>query len=118
MDQEKQRNRSLIAWLVLMVIFNTVTAGGLYRRFHPSAPHWAQFVFAEVSVLNVVSVAVLLRWKRWGFYALVATAVAILMVNLKIGFSVVQVLLGLGGVAILYGLLQIGGEKKAWTQLE
>ena len=118
MDQEKQRHESLAAWLVLMFIYNLVTAGGLYRRFHPSAPLWAQSVFADVSVLNGVSVAVLLRWKRWGFYALVATAVAILMVNLKIGFSVVQVLLGLGGVAILYGLLQIGGEKKAWTQLE
>jgi hypothetical protein len=60
-----------------------------------------------------------LQWKkRWGFCALVATAVAILMVNLKIGFSVVQVLLGLGSVATLYGLLQIGGEKKGWTQLE
>ena len=118
MDQEKQRNRSLTAWLVLMFIYNLVTAGGLYRRFHASAPSWALRVFVNVSTLNVVCAITVLQWKRWGFYTLVATAVAILMVNLKIGFSAVQVLLGLGSVAILYGLLQVGGEKKGWAQLE
>jgi hypothetical protein len=39
-------------------------------------------------------------------------------VNLTIGVNIAQGILGLAGVAILYGVLHIGNEKKGWTQLE
>ena len=39
-------------------------------------------------------------------------------INLSLGLTVVQVALGLVGILILYGVLQIGDDKKGWTQLE
>jgi hypothetical protein len=38
--------------------------------------------------------------------------------NLAIGVSIPQAIMGLAGIAILYGVLQIGGENKGWAQLE
>jgi hypothetical protein len=39
-------------------------------------------------------------------------------VNLAIGLDIISAILGLVGVAVLFGALHIGKENKGWTQLE
>ena len=69
-------------------------------------------------ILNIVCAVALFQWKKWGFFGFVATSILALGLNLTIGLNIFQVILGLAGIAILYGVLQIGNERKGWTQLE
>jgi hypothetical protein len=73
---------------------------------------------AAAGLVNVLCAVALLRWKKWGFWGFVASAVAIFIVNLSIGLGPSSVLGGAVGVAVLYGVLQIGKENKGWPQLE
>ena len=50
-----------------------------------------------------------------GFYV---TSLISLVINIMIGLDVAQSLLGLNGIALLYGVLQMGDTNKGWTQLD
>jgi hypothetical protein len=85
-----------------------------------AAPHWALVAFVFMGSVNIACAISLWRWKKWGFYVLVATALAGVAINLSIGVTVLRALFGLTGLAILFGVLQLGDgkDKKGWTQLE
>jgi hypothetical protein len=107
-----------------MVVLNALTAV-LYLFFSafilgtlPQTPSWALPVLGVGALLNVACAVALFQWKKWGFYGFVVTSIAAFTVNLMIGLNPLQAIFGLLGLAILYGVLQIGGEKKGWTQLE
>jgi hypothetical protein len=57
-------------------------------------------------------------WKKWAFYGFAVTTVLALGVNLSVGLGIGRSLIGLVGIAVLYGVLQIGEQKKGWNQLE
>jgi hypothetical protein len=107
-----------------MIIANSLTAliyviaSGRIKSSFPNAPAWTMPILAVASIANIVFAVALFQWKKWGFFGFVATAALALAINLKLGINIGQILLGLLGVAILYGVLQIGKEKKGWTQLE
>lgn len=75
-------------------------------------------VLAVLAAANALFAFALLRWKKWGFFGITASALVALVVNLVIGINPGLAFSGLVGVALLYALLQIGGERKAWTQLD
>jgi hypothetical protein len=60
----------------------------------------------------------LFKWKKAGFYGFIGTSAVVFIVNLSIGLGIVPSLLGLGGVGMLYGILQIGNEQSGWRQLD
>jgi hypothetical protein len=124
MADAKQRHGCLTAWLVLMIIANSLTsiiyllaAGGAISRL-AALPAWALGFLAAGSLFNVVCAIALYRWKMWGFWGFLGVAALALIVNVALGLSIVQVVLGLVGVAVLYGVLQIGAERRGWDQLE
>jgi hypothetical protein len=124
MADGKQRHGCLTAWLVLMIIANSLTAiiyllatGGATTRLS-ALPIWALGLLAVGSLFNVICAIALLRWKIWGFWGFLGVAALALVVNVTLGLNIVQIVLGLVGVGVLYGVLQIGGEKKGWDQLE
>jgi len=84
----------------------------------PVIPSWAGIVLSLGAVLNFICAIALFKWKKWGFFGFVASALLALGVNMAIGLGIGQSLFGLVGVAVLYGVLQIGGDRKGWTQLE
>jgi hypothetical protein len=88
------------------------------RQYSPSTPDWALLILAVTSIMNVACAVALLKWKKWGFFGFIATSVITFVVNLMTGLNIVHALGGLVGIAVLYGVLQIGKEKKGWTQLE
>ncbi len=123
-DEIKQRHGCLTAWLVLMIVANSLTAlmyllkGDAIRQQIPNAPGWLFFVLGLLCVVNLICAVALFQWKKWGFFGFVGTSAIAFVLNLAAGLSVIQALLGLVGLAILYGVLQIGKEKKAWPKLE
>ena len=68
--------------------------------------------------LYVVMIAALYKWRRWGFYGWVVLTTVAFIFNLSDGVGFLRSAPALVSVAILYGVLQIGGDRKAWIYLK
>jgi hypothetical protein len=79
---------------------------------------WAFWLLAICGVSNVISAIALLRWKRWGFWLFVVSTIAALAINFSIGLGPQGIFAAVLGIAILYAVLHIGGERKAWPRLQ
>ena len=72
-----------------------------------------------IGIANVMFAILLLRWNKSGFWGFVMSAIAALIVNLRVGLGIGQCLLGLAGIGILYAVLQIKQDDiSAWDNLE
>jgi len=124
MSESKNRHGCLTAFLVLIVIANSASAlgyflaGDVIQRSVPGIPGWLILVLGGLSLFNLVCAMALFYWRRWGFWGFVVSSAIALGINLYFGIGLVRSLSGLLGLAILYAVLQIGGENKGWSQLE
>jgi hypothetical protein len=121
----KQRHGCVTTYLVLAIIANSATAllyllgrEAIKRSSPQHIPDWAFPVLIAVCLFNLVCAVALFRWKKWGFWGLVASAAVALCVNSAIGLGPLAAIGGIIGVLLLYGVLQIGKENKGWSQLE
>jgi len=121
--EQKQRHGCLTAWLVLMIVANSA-AGLLYlsgnaaiKHTLPGAPSWAFPVMGLLGLFNLVCAVALLKWRKWGFWGIVASSIGALLVNMSMGVGIGMSVAGMVGIALLYGVLQIGGENRGWPQL-
>ena len=118
------RHGCVTAWLIFMIVVNALTAigtpftiNGMQRAgLQPSVPLVGVLVVCALA--NIVFAVALLRFMKWGFYGFVATSIVALIVNLVIGLGIGSSLFGLIGIAILYGVLNIGQTNKAWPRLK
>jgi len=112
-----------------MIIANSVAMLSLLIAVIPSrnAPLWTMLTSTQryltvanfvVASANVVFSVALFQWKKWGFFGFVGTNVFVMAIALTMAKPIGRVLLPVLWVVILYWLLQIGKEKKGWTQLE
>ena len=91
--QTKERHGCLNAYLVLAIIANSATAllylfgAGAIKRGTPDIPDWAFPVLIVLILFNLACAIALLRWKKGGFWGLVASAAITLGVNLTIGLG-------------------------------
>jgi len=121
---QKQRHGCFTAYLVFMIVANSASTlvylvgSEAIRRNTPNMPAWAFPVLIVLGIFNLVCAIALFRWKKWGFWGFVTSAVIAFAVNLSIGIAPGFALVGLLGVAILYGVLHIGDERKGWSQLD
>ncbi len=120
-----ERHGCVTAWLVFMIIVNSITA---FVYLFAS-----EFIIdtlpGDVSTLyilllgicglaNVIFSVMLFQWKKAGFWGFVITSVAAIFINISIGLGIGQSFFGLVGIAVLFGILQI--EKNgisAWAHL-
>jgi hypothetical protein len=122
--QRKERHGCLTAYLVLAIIANSATAllylfgAQAIKRSTPNIPDWAFPVLIVLVLFNLACAIALFRWKRWGFWGLVASAAVTLGVNLTIGLGFSAAIVGVLGVILLYGVLHIGKDNKGWAQLD
>ena len=120
----KERHGCLTAYLIFVIIVNSALSltylfgTELLRRSGPSTPNWAFWTLALCAIINVISAVALLRWQRWGFWAFLVSAIAGVAINFAIGLGLRGAIGALVGIAVLYGVLHIGKEKKAWPRLE
>jgi hypothetical protein len=107
-----------------MIVANSATAlmyllgSDAIRRTIPDAPGWAFPVLIVFLVFNLVCAIALFQWKKWGFWGFCVSSVVALIVNLVIGLGIGSALGGIIGLALTYGVLQIGKENKGWPQLD
>jgi len=84
----------------------------------PNAPVWTMPTLVAACIANVVFAVALFQWKKWGFFGFVGSTILVMVIGLTIGKPIGRVLLQVLWVVILYAVLQIGKEKRGWTQLE
>jgi hypothetical protein len=123
-EQSPTRHGCLTAWLIFMIVANSATA--LITPFTLSGMREAGLTPSSVTIGIIILCAVanvgfaiaLLRWHKWAFYGFIVTSIIAFAINISIGIGVGRALVGLIGVALLYLMLNIGGEKKAWPRLK
>jgi len=121
----KQRHGCVTAWLIFMIVVNSLMAilylfaGNIIAQNLPGGISNSMLILlAILGVGNVIFSILLFKWMKIGFWGFLLTSIAALAVNLNIGLGVVQSLLGLAGIAVLYGVLQIKKDNvSAWTNL-
>ena len=69
------------------------------------------------AIAEIVFAIALLRWRRWGFYGFTASVIVALFLNLVMGIGLWNDLPGLASVVVLFILLQLGKENRAWKHL-
>jgi hypothetical protein len=147
MAEAKQRHWCLTAWLILMIVLSSMIVLSALVTLIPGStplpPPVARRVLTMalvdtcVGIANLVFFVALFRWKKWGLFGLVGISIFGVVTNLirilgsleqshrsvimhinrpPLGFG--RVLLAVLWVVIPYALLQIGKEKRGWTQLE
>jgi hypothetical protein len=120
---QNERHGCLTTYLVFVIVVNSAMAliylfgAEWLRRNGPKTPDWAFWALAICGLINVVSAVVLFKLRRWGFWLFIASAIAGVAVNLSIGLGPQGIFGAILGVAVLYGVLHIGKEKKAWPRL-
>ncbi len=111
MEKEKKRHGCLTAWLVLLIIFSSLTilsyslylfGSGMFVRIlqNPqyvsqipessllqlrnllNTPIWVFVVFIMFTVFNIACVVALFMWKKWGFWGYFASSALALTINL------------------------------------
>jgi len=118
-----RRHGCLTTYLVFIIIVNSAVVlmylfgAEWLRRNGARIPDWAFWALAIAGVINVISAIALLRWRRWGFWLFVVSAFAGVAVNFSIGLGPQGLFAAVFGIAILYGVLHIGKERKAWPRL-
>lgn len=120
----KSRHGCVTAYLIFMIIANagsalvTLTTSELITDTMPDMPSWGIPALVVLGVLNVVFAVLLFRWKRIGFYGFIVTSIIAAGINMTAGLDMTQVIGGLIGVGILFGVLQIGKPASAWSLME
>jgi hypothetical protein len=124
---EKQRHGCVTAWLFLMIVINSLTSviylffGDVVKEKIPDISTSLLLLLAFLSLSNVFFAAMLLRWKKLGFWGFVITSVAAFILNLMMGLGIFQSVFGMTGLLILYAILQIKKEDtdtSTWSNLE
>ena len=98
-----KRHWGFITWLILAFIANIYLATRLGLVF---------------SAVNIVFIFALYKWQKWGFLGLLIIATVMFILGLTNGVAFWKALSGLAAVAVLYGVLNMGGDKKAWPHLK
>jgi hypothetical protein len=123
---QKRRHGCVTAWLVFLICTNAIMAVAYLIAspfFMQLFPHPVSFgIFALLSLtgfLNVFFAAMLLKWKKFGFWGFAASGLIVFGINLSLGLGIVNSGAGLIGIGILYAILQIKeGNTSTWSQLE
>ena len=125
-NNPKQRHGCVTAWLILMIVINSHTsiayffAGDMITRTLPNGATNTVIIFLGIiGLANVIFACLLFNWMKIGFWGFLATTIIALSINMYIGLGIGQSLLGLIGIGILYGILQIKQNNvTAWNNLE
>ena len=115
----KVRHGCLTVWLIFIIIGNVMTSVLLLNVSAAEAniAGWVKGLDIGLSLWIAICAGALFLWKKWGFYGFVLAAVISIALNVALK-QYLYILSPVISVAILYGILQIGGANRGWTQLE
>jgi hypothetical protein len=119
-----ERQGCVTAWLVLMLILNSLGAIAylflsklMEQKLKTSSTTIVMIII--IALLNVFFAIQLLSWKKAGFYGFFITTIIEFIINFCIKLPLITCAIGLSGIVILYGILQIKkGGRSAWFYLK
>ena len=118
-----ERHGCVSAWLIFALIMNAVVAL-IYLYFAnkpvqiPKLSVLTLYCFIILLILNLIFIVKLLKWKKAGFYGICVTTAIAFLINLSVGISPTACIIGLIGLPVLYGILQIKkGGVSAWDYM-
>lgn len=124
--EPKQRHGCVTAWLIFMIIGNSISSltylfGGnlIAQSFSGGISSFMVALLFFLGLGNVLFAVMLLKWKKLGFWGFIFTSICAVIINLNLGLGIQQSLFGLMGIVILYAVLQIKKDDvAAWENLE
>ncbi|MCJ7670307.1 MAG: zinc-ribbon domain-containing protein [Dehalococcoidia bacterium] len=114
-SEQKRRHGCLTAYLIFAIIVNVGVA--LYYVLAGLAAFAIGAIFIVLLIFNIICLIALFKWKKWGFWGVVVCIIIGVCLTLYLGLGP-ESFSGLVGLAVLYGVLQVGKENKGWPQLE
>ena len=125
-NNPKQRHGCVTAWLILIIIGSSLSslvylfAGNRVAQSYPDGISSSMLILlAVLGIGNVIFAILLFKWKKIGFWGFVSNSIAASFINVSIGLNIGQSFIGLIGIAVLYGVLQIKKDDlAAWKNLE
>jgi hypothetical protein len=97
-------------YVTVGLLFLTNTTGGLGGVLSRlPIPLWTLTFYPILAIVNVCALVALYRWRKWGFYVLLASSLAAFTVNVAVLGLKLEFIAGLFGIAIIYILLRSNG---------
>jgi len=122
--ERKKRHWLLTGYLIFLIIINLLFAHGywitrdeLYFMSLGLLPIWVIPAFTLLKLFNVVCVIALIRYKKWGFLGYCMSASIIIIINLIAEMGLFACAIRIISVIVLFAMLHVGKERKAWPQL-
>ena len=125
-----KRHGCLTTWLILMLLAEAISLigeigmkliGGTSSLNSlaklPPEPSWYILGMTLLAGLDIFCVIFIFKWKKWAFYGSALVGVGVMVLTLAAQLSFVAAISGLFMPAILYAVLQIGGENSGWRRL-
>jgi hypothetical protein len=119
-----QRHGCLTAWLSVKLVANVILAVlGLLMLLASIEKGSNRLITLNTIIIicctaNVVFAVALFKWRLWGFFGFIVTSVIILVTNLAYGASENRAVAGFLGIGVLYWVLNMGDDDKAWPHLK
>ena len=85
-ETERKRGWMLTTWLILLLIGLILGlgvylfAGLIFSQFYPG-PFWVFLVLALITLIDIVFVGAIFKWKKWGVYGFAGLSVLVLIIN-------------------------------------
>ncbi|PTS97898.1 hypothetical protein DBR27_14815, partial [Flavobacterium sp. HMWF030] len=77
------------------------------------------YCYVVFTILDLFFTFFLFKWKKWAFWGTLTISVLTFLLNLYVGVEIITSLFGLGGVILLFVLLQLKTENvSGWKNLE
>src|SRR5512133_1840059 len=93
----KQRHGCVTAWLILMIVANSLSAGlylfarEMLTKSLPGEVSTPMIILLGICAIgNIIFSVMLFQWMKLGFWGFVVTTAAALIINMSIGLSVGQ----------------------------
>ncbi len=112
----QERGWLLTGWLIYLILSNAWWAYRYYLTIDDYVRHhdpryeapltWALPLLLGLALVNIVAALLMLLWRKVGFYIFLTIAIVAFVVNLIVGVEFTMMLVGLGGIVILWMLLQ------------
>jgi len=115
-NKSKERHWLLTAALIFAAAVN-ITLLVLYWLGRHTAD-WSTGLFALIAVFNLICAGALFQWKKWGFWGLCVSTAIVLIADLILVNGMNRALLGVISIAVLYGGLRIGKDRRGWELLD
>ncbi len=82
------------------------------------APSWYSPAIQLLALIDIICVIFIFRWRKWAFFGSAGAAAGVLLLGVVAHRPLLDGLSAIVLPAVLYGVLQIGGENSAWKRLK